>query len=225
MPPKFSAPEDQQERNLKSLVFGIIVVFSFGVLIARLLQLQYVQYDENLRRSEENRIRKISIKAQRGYILDRYGAVLVRNRPSYHISLLPYQLKERDSVFCRLLRIKDSIGDRLIDSADLHFIFERGRWQRFRPQRILEDASLAQVSIIEEHATELPGIETIVEARRDYPFGTLASHVFGYTGEVSEEQLEKPEFKDYTFGDRIGKKGLEQQYEADFRGENGIKYI
>lgn len=225
MPPKFSAPEDQQERNLKSLVFGCIVVVAFLVLVGRLLQLQYFEYGENLRRSEDNRIRKISIKAQRGYIMDRYGAVLVRNRPSYHISLLPYQLKDRDSVFNRLLRITDSTGARMIDSANLHFIFERGRWQRFRPQRILEDASLAQVSIIEEHATELPGIETIVEARRDYPFGTLASHVFGYTGEVSEEQLEKEEFKDYTFGDRIGKKGLEQQYESDFRGENGTKFI
>lgn len=225
MPPKFSAPEDQQERNLKSLVFGAIMVLSFFVLLGRLLQLQYLDYDENLRRSEDNRIRKISIKAQRGYIMDRYGAVLVRNRPSYHISLLPYQLKDRDSVFNRMMRITDSTGNPLLDSASLHFIFERGRWQRFRPQRIIEDASMAQVSVIEEHATELPGIETIVEARRDYPFGTLASHVFGYTGEVSEEQLAKEVFKDYTFGDRIGKKGLEQQYETDFRGENGVKYI
>lgn len=225
MPPKFSAPEDQQERNLKSLVFGVIVVISFIVLMGRLLQLQYFEYGENLRRSEDNRIRKISIKAPRGYILDRNGVVLVRNRPSYQISLLPYQLTSRDTVFNRLLGIVDSAGNRLLDSASLHFLFERGRWQRFRPQRIIEDASLAQVSVIEEHANELRGIETLVEARRDYPFGTLAAHVFGYTSEVSEEQLAKPEFSDYTYGDRIGKKGLEQQYEKEFRGENGTKFI
>jgi penicillin-binding protein 2 len=225
MPPKFSAPEDQQERNLKTLVFIAIVLFSFTVLIGRLLQLQYIQYDDNLRRSEDNRIRKISVKAQRGLIMDRNQVVLVRNRPSYQVSLLSHQLKDRDSVFKRMLSITDTTGTRILDSAQLHFLFERGRWQRFRPQRIIEDASLAQVSIIEEHATELPGIETLIESRRDYPFGTLGAHVFGYTSEVSEEQLAKPEFSAYTFGDRIGKKGLEQQYEALFRGVNGVKYI
>lgn len=225
MPPKFSAPEDQQERNLKTLVFGSIVAFSFFILMGRLLQLQYFQYNENLQRSEDNRIRKISIKAQRGYILDRNGTVLVRNRPSYHISLMPYQLKNRDSVFQRLLNIRDTAGNRMVDSAAVHFLFERGRWQRFRPQRIIEDASPAQVSLIEERGMELPGIVTMVEARRDYPYGTLAAHVLGYTGEVSEEQLAKPEFEQYTFGDRLGKKGLEQYYESEFRGTNGVKYV
>ena len=99
---KFSDPEDQQDRNLKSLVFltgtGVACVF----LMLRLLWLQVVNYDENERLSESNRIRRIVIKAERGYIYDRKGVLLVRNRPSYQVSLMPYELHDADSVFQRL---------------------------------------------------------------------------------------------------------------------------
>ena len=224
---KFSDPQDQQDRNLKSLILLVVTGVGCLLLVARLFWLQFIQYDENLRLSESNRIRRIVIKAERGYIFDRNGILMVRNRPSYQIALMPYQLKDADSVFNRLLRITDTTGKRIIDSAQLAFSFQRGRWQKFRPQRIIEDASDAEVAFIEERLDEFPGIITLVESRRDYSYGTMASHVFGYTGEVSEDQLAKPFYVDagYSFGDRIGQKGLEKEYESDFRGTNGVKYV
>ncbi|HSQ42048.1 MAG TPA: penicillin-binding protein 2, partial [Fibrobacteraceae bacterium] len=209
---KYSDLEDQQERNLKVLVLLVASVLAFLLLIGRLFWLQIVHYDENLNLSESNRIRRIVIKAERGYIYDRNGLLLVRNRPSYQIALMPYQLKTPDSVFQRLLRIRDTSGERMVDSATLAWIFQRGRWQKFRPLRIIEDASESQVAFIEERLDDFPGIVTLVESRRDYPYGTMASHVFGYTGEISEKQLEEPRYVDagYSFGDRIGQKGLEK---------------
>lgn len=220
-------PQDQQQRNLKTLTYLVGIALAMLFLVGRLVYLQIMEYDKNLRLSESNRIRKVVVKAERGYIYDRHGVLLVRNRPSYQIALLPHQLKDADSVFQRLLRITDSTGKRIIDSAQLDFAFQRGRWQKFRPIRILEDASEAEVAFIEERAADLPGIVTLVESRRDYPYGTLASHVFGYTGEVTEKQLEDSVFikEGYTFGDRIGQKGLEKEYELDYRGQNGIKFI
>lgn len=224
---KFSDPQDQQDRNLKTLVLLFAAGLFSVLLVARLFYLQVILYEENQRLSESNRIRRIVIKAERGYIYDRNGILMVRNRPSYQVSLLPYQLKDADSVFHRLLDIRDSMGERIIDSALLDWTFQRGKWQKFRPLRILEDASDARVAFIAERLEEFPGIITLVESRRDYPYGTLASHVFGYTGEVSEAQLEKQEYIDagYSFGDRIGQKGLEKEYELDFRGKNGVKYV
>ena len=224
---KFSDPQDQQDRNLKSLVlltaFGLSLLF----LVGRLFWLQSMRFEENLRLSESNRIKRIVIKAERGYIYDRNGKLLVRNRPSYQIALLPYQLQTPDSVFNRLLRITDSTGKRVIDSAALAWTFQRGKWQKFRPLRIIEDASDAQVAFIEERMEDFPGIITVVESRRDYPFGTMASHAFGYTGEISEDQVQDSVYltAGYSFGDRIGQKGLEKEYETDFRGKNGVKYI
>jgi len=222
-------PEEiRLEANLKSLVFACVCVASFALLLVRFLQLQYFEYDNNLKRAEENRTRKVNIKANRGYILDRNGIVLVRNRPSYQIALLHNSLKskaDKDSVFNRLLRITYQDGKRLLDSAAVAFSFERGRWQKFKYQRLIEDASDDIVALFEERAEELPGIEILVESRRDYPFGEYGAHIFGYTGEISEEELEIPENSHYVMGDRVGKKGLEFSYEKEFRGVNGFRYI
>jgi len=218
----------RHEMNLKTLVFVCVCAIAFTLLIIRLLQLQYFEYENNLKRAEENRIRKVNIKASRGYILDRNGVVLVRNRPSYQVSLLYNRLKTkemRDSVFNRLLRITYSSGKRLLDSTSLAFSFERGKWQKFRFQRLIEDASPEIVALFEERSEELPGIEILVESRRDYPFGSHGAHIFGYTSEISETELDLPENEHYVMGDRIGKKGLELSYEKEFRGENGSKFV
>jgi len=218
----------RHEMNLKTLVFVCVCAISFSFIIFRLLQLQYFEYENNLKRAEENRVRKVNIKASRGYILDRNGMVLVRNRPSYQVSLLYNRIKNkemRDSVFNRLLRITYGNGKRLLDSTSLAFSFERGKWQKFKFQRLIEDASPEVVALFEERSEELPGIEIIVESRRDYPFGSHGAHIFGYTSEISETELELPENEHYVMGDRIGKKGLELSYEKEFRGENGSKFI
>jgi len=224
-----SENEVLQNRNLHVLIYMVGVVLLFAVLLSRLFSLQYTHYDENLQRSDNNRIRKVELVAERGYIYDRNGEVLVRNRPSYQIALMAVQMPrkkdQRDSVLNRLLRIRDKSGERLFDSLSLDTAFLRSRWIKTRPIRLLEDASPEQVSVIEEHASELPGVVTLIESRREYPYGTLASHVLGYTNEISEDQLKLPEYADYSQGDRIGQKGLEQGYDKEFRGKNGMKLV
>lgn len=221
--------EGVQTRNWNVLVFMAAVIILFTVLLVRLYSLQYTHYDENLQRSENNRLRRVEIVAERGFIYDRNGEILVRNRPSYQIALQAMHLPRKDSlrkiVFDRLLHITDKDGGRLFDSLSLDTAFQRTRWIKNHPIRILEDASPEQVSIIEEHSSELPGVVTLIESRREYPYGTLASHVLGYTSEISEEQLKKPEFAAYSQGDRVGQKGLEQGYDTEFRGKNGMKLV
>ena len=224
-----SENEFLQYRNWNVLLYMAGVLIIFSILIIRLISLQYLHYDENMQRSENNRIRKMVITAERGYIFDRNGEVLVRNRPSYQIALqsinMPRKKEQRDSVFNRLLQIRDKDGERLFDSLSLDTAFLRSRWIKTHPILLLEDATTEQVSIIEEHSSELPGVVTLIESRRDYPYGTLASHVLGYTSEISEEQLKLPEYSEYSQGDRIGQKGLEQEYDREFRGENGMKLV
>ena len=221
--------EARVRRNWNVLIFLAATVILFTVILFKLFSLQYIHYEENFQRSENNRLRRIELIADRGYIYDRNGQVLVRNRPSYQIALqaleMPRKKAGRDSVFQRLLNIRDASGVRLFDSLSLDTAFQRIRWVRTRPVRILEDATMEQVAVIEEHSTELPGVSVIIESRREYPYGTLASHVLGYTSEISEEQLKLPEYASYSQGDRIGQKGLEQEYDKEFRGKNGLKLV
>lgn len=226
---KSNSNEGVQIRNWNVLIFMAAVLLCFTVLLLRLFSLQYTHYDENLQRSENNRLRRVELVAERGFIYDRNGEILVRNRPSYQIAIqslnLPKKKAGRDSVFANLLQIRDKDGKRMFDSLSLDTAFLRSRWIKNRPIRILEDASPEQVSIVEEHSSELPGVVTLIESRRAYPYGTLASHVLGYTSEISEEQLKLPEYANYSQGDRIGQKGLEQHYDAEFRGTNGLKIV
>ena len=224
-----SENETLQNRNWNVLIYMTGVVVLFFILLMRLFSLQFTHYDENLQRSENNRIRKVVLVAERGYIYDRNGEVLVRNRPSYQIALssvnMPRSKAARDSLFGKLLGIKDASGERLFDSLSLDTAFQRSRWIKTRPIRLLEDATAEQVAIIEERSEELPGVMTVIESRREYPYGTMASHALGYTSEISEEQLKLPEYEGYTQGDRIGQKGLEQFYDKEFRGVNGMKLV
>ena len=224
-----SENEARVRRNWNVLIFLTGAFILFIVILFKLFSLQYIHYEENFQRSENNRLRRIELIADRGYIYDRNGNVLVRNRPSYQIALqaleMPKKRADRDSVFRRLLDIRDSSGARLFDSLSLDTAFQRIRWVKTHPVRILEDATMEQVAVIEEHSTELPGVSVIIESRREYPYGTLASHVLGYTSEISEDQLKLPEYASYSQGDRIGQKGLEQEYDKEFRGVNGMKLV
>ena len=92
-----SENETLQNRNWNVLIYMTGVVVLFFILLMRLFSLQFTHYDENLQRSENNRIRKVVLVAERGYIYDRNGEVLVRNRPSYQIALSSINMPRKKS--------------------------------------------------------------------------------------------------------------------------------
>jgi penicillin-binding protein 2 len=63
--------------------------------------------------------------------------------------------------------------------------------------------------------------------RRRYLIGEAASHVLGYVGEITAEELESEEFADprYDQGMTVGKTGIEKQYEGVLQGRPGLKYV
>lgn len=65
------------------------------------------------------------------------------------------------------------------------------------------------------------GKNVISTVKRDYPYKDIFAHVVGYVGQVSQDELLLPPYKDYGFSDFTGRMGLEQQYESLLHGENG----
>jgi penicillin-binding protein 2 len=84
--------------------------------------------------------------------------------------------------------------------------------------------SFAQISQIEERLDPLPGVEVEPESVRRYPGGTLACHVLGYLGEISEDELADGANQGYQIGDLVGRTGLESEYESMLRGYDGVAY-
>lgn len=218
----------QINRNIL-VIFGCVLL----ALALRLFYLQIIKGEYHLKLSEQNSMRLQIVHAARGLMYDRNGALIARNRPSYQVAILPTQLKDPKRVLANLMRFQDSTGARIFDSALVSWSIERGRWKKFQPLVILEDASPEVVAMVEEHQLDLPGVITVLDSRRSYPFGYNAAHALGYMDEIKEEELEESEdgreFSadsiPYQRGDRIGRRGLEKRYESYFRGRDGMRYV
>ncbi len=201
------------------LIPAIVVIVLFSVLAIRLFDLQVVRASTYRRLSEENRIRLIPVDAPRGHILDRHGEVLVCNRPSYVVSILPFMLKEMERTIQRLSRILNVDPQEIIEKVS------QRRWNRFAPVKIKRDIDFKTLAIIQEHKLDLPGVIYQVEPRREYLQGQLAAHLLGTVGEISPRELGVYRGHRYRHGSLIGKAGLEKQYEPFLRGEDGMQYV
>jgi penicillin-binding protein 2 len=225
MPTRTQLEDEQKDRQRKSFILIAIVCLPFVFLILRLFWLQVVESQQNIRLSLENQMRQVNLSAPRGRIFDRNGSALAQNRLSYSIGVLPYQLKKKVNIITPLLKIRDQQGNPAFDSLELVSLIRKSKNRRFDFTRLKEDASIDLVSIIEEHALELPGIVVETEARREYPLGPASFHVLGYLSEIPETEFESHKKDGYHYGDRIGKGGIEKQYEKIFRGKDGNEYI
>ena len=221
-----SEQNDQIARNERTWIMIVVLVLAFLVLVGRLAWLQIVQGETLLRESEANRLREDPVQAPRGLLLDREGRPLVQNRPSRNLVIDPAGVRGHEKALLSLLaRFEDLDGAPLFDTISLKRLFRQARLTPSQRPVLLEDASTAEIALFAENQYRLPGILQEVAMRREYPYGTLAGHMLGYTGEVPEERLDTLQNQGYRLGDLIGQMGLEQQYESDLRGKDGIRWI
>ncbi|MFQ6001355.1 MAG: penicillin-binding protein 2, partial [Anaerolineae bacterium] len=83
---------EKRKPDAKITVFRIIIVLLFSLLALQTWRLQIAQGEESRERANRNRFRLVSIPAPRGVIYDRQGRLLVRNIPSFTVSVVPADL-------------------------------------------------------------------------------------------------------------------------------------
>jgi len=204
-------------RRVTSL--GVALTVALGVLVVRLWQLQVLQGDYYAQLADTNRLRVHRVPAPRGLVLDRRGVPLVVNRPSFSVSLLAMELREPGRVLGELARL---LG---LPEAEVWARWETARKRPFEPLRVRRDVGIRVVTVLEERREDLRGVVVEAEPVRVYPFGTVGAHVLGYLGEVSAEELETLRPKGYRAGDLVGKAGVERQYDAVLRGDEGEQVV
>ena len=208
-------------RLSRFLVFGLAVVVALSALTARLFYLQIANGVEFTALAEQNRTALEAIRAPRGLIFDRDGRPLVTNAAMYSVKVRAADIPEdrRDEVVNRLSALL-SVG-----IAEINTAIDSTPGSRFDLVRVAEDVDEATAGIIAESRTELPGVEVVVEATREYPQGPLMAQILGYTGPVSAEQLPRLRLEGYLPDDWLGKAGVEAQYETDLRGVYGLESV
>jgi len=201
------------------LQYLTVAVFLF--LLAGFWDLQVRNPEHYSERAERNRIKALPILAPRGKILDRDGRIIVDNHSSFNLILSRENLKpEHLKVISEGLNLDyDELAARL------------RRFDRTRPKYeaifIKEELTPGELAFVEAHrdAETFPEMELIHGQRRLYPRNGLAAHVIGYTGEVSEAELNTMEFVRYRQGDVIGKAGIERQYNSILMGVDGQRRV
>ncbi len=204
----------------RRLMFVGLLILCFAMLIfARLWFLQIHKGEEYKTRAENNRVRKGTITAPRGALLDRKGRELVTNRPSFNIVLVREDSNDVDKL------LKQLSSDLNVDISVLWGkIREAGNTPRHIPIRLLEDVNWQTLAYVENHNQEFPGIRVEAIPSRVYHYGDLAAHGIGYLGEINKKELAARDADIYQGGDLIGKMGLERLREKDLRGEKGVSF-
>ena len=197
-----------------------ILVLILIILLVRLWDLQIMRGSEMKRLSEQNRIRIKKVVAPRGVIYDKKGRILADTRPSFNIYITHEDIKNFDQTIDGLVSLlnisKEEIMERLEAAKGLPPSF---------PVKIKSDISMDDVAKIEANRVYLPGVNIQIEPKRFYHYGKMFAHMIGYVSEISDDELKKKEYKDYSPGDYIGKYGLEKAYEAYLRGIDGEKRV
>ncbi len=213
-------PDDRRSLTLRLSVMQYIVTAAFAALAISFWVFQIAQHEKFREMAEENHLRKLPLPAPRGVLLDRNGRVLVENRDSYSIALVREQTRNLDETL-RVLAFATKA-----DEAQLRdTIIRRRREPSYRPIVLIENATFEQVVAVHARQWELPGIIVQHVPSRHYPASEMAAHLFGYVSEITELQLQKPEYAGVEPGTMVGQAGVELAYNKLLMGEDGNKTV
>ncbi len=201
----------------QSRVLLFILITLFGSIASRLCWLQILQGTHYRKLADENRIRLVARAPFRGRLLDRNGIILASNKIRYNLFIQPRFVSKENWPL-----VRDRLGKLLSISSDL---LENNYQNNFSSQyyrvTLAEGLNQQQVLRFKEQASSFIGFEVDIDVVRHYPYGSLASHVLGYTQLITAKEYKFLSSKGYLLRDRIGRIGVEAAYEDYLRGQWG----
>ncbi len=227
--------QNKERKQVETLtkIYTAIVFVIIGVLISRLAWLQLVEKDFYASRADAQRNRLMTIPATRGDIISSDGVVLVTDRPSYQLTVDYLSLKNDDGSYNddMIQLLATLLADAELTAEKIKEICDANSGYLYKPIVLKKNLDIATVSRIEARRNDLPGVSIESSPERTYLQGTLASHVLGYIGEISQSELDaqnaSEEELEYTYkmGDYVGKVGLEKFYDTVLRGKDGYRQV
>jgi penicillin-binding protein 2 len=203
-------------RRLFILRVGLLLVVALLGLRLWHLQIREGPYYRDL--SENNRTRLVLLEPARGLIYDRHGVLLANNVPSFSLYVTLEDVRDREAL---IQQLSDLLGfDPILVRKKM-----TAKGSKLLPRKIKDRMTLRDAMLVESNRLDMPGVMIQVESQRNYPGGVTAAHLLGYVGEISADQLEKPEFIDLHQGSIVGQYGVEKSYDRHMRGMAGQKNV
>jgi penicillin-binding protein 2 len=220
---------EEQIRYLQErfkFVYGFLFI-GLAVLASRMVYLQMINGDQMRQYSEENRIKRVKIPAPRGMIFDRFGNLLVDNRPAFNVQITPQYLKESGKPKEVMEKLSKLIKMPLPE-IEKRLARARGQQPAFMPVIIKDGLSRDEVAELETWKIDMPGVQVEMAISRTNLAGDVGSHLYGYIGKVSQPELpilNQTAARKYVLDDSVGKSGLEKQFEDTLRGIDGSELV
>jgi len=207
----------------RSVVLGA-VQGGIGLLLAA--RMGYIAVAENERYqmlAESNRVNLSLIPPRRGWILDREGAPLASNRADFRVDIIPDRVKDVDRTVAELGKLLDLDG---LHINDLKGKLEAAGPRGFQPVEVASGLDWDRFAAVSVRLPDLPGVVPQRGYTRFYPTGPSVGHLIGYVGAASREEYEKEHIPLLlTPGFKLGKDGLEKQFEQTLRGRPGARRV
>ncbi|MCP1727378.1 penicillin-binding protein 2 [Natronospira proteinivora] len=204
----------------RAVLAAVVATGLLLLLVTRMFILQVVDYQHYSTLADGNRVRVEPIPPTRGLIYDREGRVLAENLPTYQLELIPEQVEDVHQTIQALGEIID------IQEQDQERFFRLlDSQRRFQPVPIRQNLSDEEVARFSVERQRFPGVDIRARLARHYPYGEKMSHIVGYLGAISRQDLQRIDRSRYSGTTRIGKAGIEFSYEPILHGGAGSRRV
>ncbi|MDQ6989480.1 MAG: penicillin-binding protein 2 [Mariprofundaceae bacterium] len=207
--------EIRQRYEQRIQVCMLALVCLLLLLFGRMVQLQWVQYQQHFTQAEDNRIHVSPILPTRGVMFDRHGLGLAVNKISYQVTFIP----ERSSDVQASLQALQA----LMSWSDYKLKQMVKRISQARSDRavlLMDKLPWSVVAPLASRLHHFAGVDVVASTHRSYPYAALTSHMVGYLSLVRQEDIQKG----YLRTEYVGRSGLERILEARLHGKLGYKH-
>ncbi len=218
---KFTASTLAQTFDRRSFVVGAIQGGVGLLLAARMGYIAVAENEKYEMEAESNRVNLYLIPPRRGWILDRNGSPLASNRADFRVDVIPERLRDPEQTIATLGQL---LSFTPIEMQDLRDKLDRSA--RFQPVQVADGLDYETFAAVSVRLPELHGVIPQRGFSRYYPTGPAVGHLIGYVGAASSEDYEAERIPLLvTPGFKLGKDGLEKQFEQTLRGQPGARRV
>lgn len=202
---------------IRRRIFFVAIILFVSIIFFRLFHMQILEQPLYSTKADENSVKPIYQTAPRGVFFDRNYQVMVGNKPLFTLRITPAEYDNKLTPYLEaILGMPEGYISRILKQNE--------QISKYIPRRIAKDVNFKVIAWYEENSSKLPGVDYVIETQRDYSFGIMGSHMFGYSKEISSNVLQQRK-SEYSMGDEIGFSGIEKTYEDVLRGQKGVKYV
>jgi penicillin-binding protein 2 len=199
-------------------ILRILLIVIFLAYSARLFSMQILSGELYRSRAQDISRRSAVLPAQRGEIYDRdFNQPLALNTDSFAVNITPAEVPRG-----KMGEVTGAVALALqMSQAEIEGKIPPQYYQLYQPVEIAVNVPFPVIASLAERKDTLPGVSWNSKPMRSYADSRSLSHILGYVGNITRDELTMLYNKGYQQGDVIGKAGIERQYDELLRGREG----